>query len=736
MLNKWSKEEIELLKEKYIYLEKSELIKLFPNKTVKAISDKIYNLKLKKDNSPSVCVHWTPVEINILKEKYANTDKEELLKLLYKREWKAVCLKALKLNLKRDKEQIEKTRRKTNLEKFGVEFLSQSKEIQDKIKENCLAKYGIDHHTKTEEYKKGREENCLKKYGVKTNLQLEDTKNKIKQTNLKKYGVENPQQSEEIKEKTRQTNLKKYGVVYTLQDSTVRQKIKDTYMAKYGVDCNLKVSEVKDQIKQTNLDRYGHTCALKNEEIRDKQKKTCLEKFGTEYATSSEEVQEKIRKTNKDKRGIEYPFQLLEIQNKVTQSKTENGTHGTSSEEPQIHELIKKIYPELTIIDHYNLDERYPFICDFYIKELDTFIEYQGTWTHNKSPYDGINIPKKWEGKIETNKYYKSAFNTYTVRDPMKRNYAEKSNLNFLEIWPSDFKKKEKWLTFLLVKLNLPLKYRNQTLKKEFESIGKSSNFLDNAIYNKIVEHFQPHFYKEERKLWNFPEIREKLVENRALWKNKDYTELTNKQLLQGFKISGIHTGYSFFSTSWIRGFIEKYKISSIYDPCMGWGQRLLGAKDITYIGNDLCPETVAGNIKISEYFNMKNKIFYNMPAEGFIPYDSYEAVFTCPPYFKIEKYGGKDTSASKYPKYADWLNIWWREVIRSSVFNRPKYFAFVINNKYKEDMLKVCLEEGLSLIEELKVGSNKLNHFQRKANNSYKGESLLVLSVPSTVIF
>jgi len=730
ILKVWTEEEITLLKEKYPVLKKTELIKLFPDRSVSSIEGKAYFLKLKKNSNPNDNSSWTPVEINILKEKYFNTNKEELLKLLYNRDWRAVNIKASRLGLKRSKDQIEKLRKQTNLETLGVEYISQSKDVQDKIKKNCLIKYGVNHHTKTKEYKKEREEYNLKKYGVKTNLQLEEVKEKIRQTNLNKYGCENPNQNKEIHEKIKQTNLKKYGKNYGLSNEIIRQKIKDTCTSRYGVDCNLKISEIKEKIKSTNLIRYGETCPLLNKTIRDKQKRTCLEKFGEEFAIASEKVQEKIRQTNLKKYKIEYPFKSLNLQKKIIDLKTLHGTHNTSEPEKDLYALIKRVYPHMSIEQNYNKDHRYPFSCDYYIKELDSFIEYQGSWTHSKSPYAGEVISPEFMKKTETSKYYKNALEVYTIRDPLKRSYALKNNLNYLEIWNSDFKKGEKWLTFLLMKLGLPLKYNEEILHDEFEKINKKHNFSDNSNYNKIVEHFQQHFYREERRIWNIPQKREILVTNRTFWKKRDYLEVTNKQFLQGFKISGIYNGFSFFSTSWIKSFIEKYKISSIYDPCMGWGHRLLGANNIIYIGNDTCAETVQGNIQISNYFNMQNKTFYNMPAESFIPYHEYDAVFTCPPYFKTEIYEGHNTSTSKYSNYEEWLNIWWKGVIKSSVFNKPKYFAFVINNRYKEDMLKICLEEGLVLLEEIKVGGNNLNHFQRKFNNSYKGESLLILSL------
>ena len=133
------------------------------------------------------------------------------------------------------------------------------------------------------------------------------------------------------------------------------------------------------------------------------------------------------------------------------------------------------------------------------------------------------------------------------------------------------------------------------------------------------------------------------------------------------------------------------------------------------------------GNKAIAEYFGMSNKYFFNEYSESFVPPLLYDAVFTCPPYFDTEIYDDDLTSSKKYGEYKDWLDSWWRETVKKSLVNRPKYFAFVINHIYKEDMKRVCEEEGLVLMEETSVGPNQLNHFQRSTTNSYKGEFLLV---------
>jgi len=174
-------------------------------------------------------------------------------------------------------------------------------------------------------------------------------------------------------------------------------------------------------------------------------------------------------------------------------------------------------------------------------------------------------------------------------------------------------------------------------------------------------------------------------------------------------KISGIHYGFSHFSPFWIKVFIDEFNITSIYDPCGGWGHRLLGAWDIDYYYNDIDKRTYSGVKKIYEEHKEKNfhqKKFYCKDAASFSLNETYDAVFTCPPYFDIENYTHEETSTKKYPKYEDWLNDWWGGVVRNC--SPTKYFAFVINEEYKEDMVNVVVTNGYKVIGERALGKKR----------------------------
>jgi len=263
--------------------------------------------------------------------------------------------------------------------------------------------------------------------------------------------------------------------------------------------------------------------------------------------------------------------------------------------------------------------------------------------------------------------------------------------------------------------------YTFDECKEEIKKISSLEGFfLDTNSYNKTILTYQPHFYEKENKLWNDINIKNKLLENRKKYLKKD--NFSSREILRGFKISGIYVGFSHFNPLWIKAFIKKYDIKSIYDPCGGWGQRLLGAKDISYIYNDWDLRTYNGVKKIIRDFNITNKVLYNNDCTSFIPIEDYDAVFTCPPYFNIEVYN------NRMFKDINDFEKWWMKMIQCSIKN-AKIFAYVINHTYLNLTKIWCKNNNLIHIEDIDLG-NKSNHFQKKCKINKK-EILVVFKIP-----
>ena len=322
-------------------------------------------------------------------------------------------------------EEIKQKIKQTCLEKYGVDNYNKTKESKEKIKQTCLEKYGVEYFWQSNECKEKIKQTCLEKYGVDSPLKSEKIRNKGKQTCLEKYGVDNPAKLEENKEKVKQTCLKKYGTISTTQCKEIRDKIKQSCLEKYGVDNPAKLEENKEKVKQTCLKKYGGLAPICDPNIKNQIKQTCLEKYGVDN----------YGKSLKHKINMSAIMSSDEMQEHRYNVMTKNHSFNTSKPEEKLYLYIKEKFP--LVKRQYKDKLRYPYNCDFYIPELDYFIELQGYYTHNTHPYN----PNSISDQVLVERYKErygpkcQAITIWTSKDPEKRDCAKRNHLNFKEIW-------------------------------------------------------------------------------------------------------------------------------------------------------------------------------------------------------------------------------------------------------------------------------------------------------------
>ena len=245
-----------------------------------------------------------------------------------------------------------------------------------------------------------------------------------KQTRIKK-SIENPDYYKEMIEKVRLTSLQKYN------NPTFNnvEKNKRTKKANYG---NENYNNRK-KVKQTCLQKYGTDNVFKVPEIKEKYKKTCLQKYGVTWFLKS------------DLHKSLYKNPEWEQNRQKTRNLTlkKHNSFNKSKQEDQIYDLLLQKYIK---VERQYKSEIYPFSCDFYIPELNLYIEYQGTWEHGNKPYDKndlecIDLLNKWN--IKNKIRYKNAIKIYTISDPLKRQIAKENNLNWIEFF--NMKEFEEW---------------------------------------------------------------------------------------------------------------------------------------------------------------------------------------------------------------------------------------------------------------------------------------------------
>lgn len=200
--------------------------------------------------------------------------------------------------------------------------------------------------------------------------------------------------------------------------------------------------------------------------------------------------------------------------------------------------------------------------------------------------------------------------------------------------------------------------------------------------------------------LKNIDDYKEKEYVSRYLTKNKRTTEIDT--IYGCFRIYFGSIG-SFFPSVAVRIY-KLYNPTTILDPFVGWGGRLVAAlsQGISYIGYDtnadLYPQyknIITTLLPITENKNINVNITIK-PAET-VDYSTltYDMVFTSPPYYNIELYTGTDKKNK-----TEWNELY-NKVFRETYNNLQPGGTFVlsINNKMYNDICLPLFGEATTVI-------------------------------------
>lgn len=229
------------------------------------------------------------------------------------------------------------------------------------------------------------------------------------------------------------------------------------------------------------------------------------------------------------------------------------------------------------------------------------------------------------------------------------------------------------------------------------------------VLTNYIIKNYQfTEFFKYEMMLYaHSPIVRRKLIQELMKGKNVKEYKLTPMDILEGFKSTGIYKGYSEFNPGWSNWFVTHYNIKSVYDPCGGFGEHLLGMLSCDrIIYNDSNLKVCENVVQMANDFNI-NQVEVNCnDSTEFVP-DDVDAWFTCPPYYVSETY--QDKLFKDINEYKTFLN----KIINLWKSSNSRLFGMVLR------------EDFINLIDITPSESHKLNvlnpYYDEKSGKYYK---------------
>jgi hypothetical protein len=203
------------------------------------------------------------------------------------------------------KEEANRKRRLTNLDKYGHVSANGNFDVQQKSKQTRLERYGSEVWNNQEKAK----ETCLSKYGVEHPMKLPEIQKKVLQTQIDVYG-DVLTKTDFFKDKSKISMMERYGVDHPMQSTEVKNRLKNTNIEKYSVENVFQSEEVKQKISTTKIERYGN----KNYNNREQSLLTCMSRYGVENVSQSDDIRAKIEESNLMRYGVRYPIQLEEKQ--------------------------------------------------------------------------------------------------------------------------------------------------------------------------------------------------------------------------------------------------------------------------------------------------------------------------------------------------------------------------------------------------------------------------------------
>lgn len=475
-----------------------------------------------------------------------------------------------------------------------------------------------------------RKKTTMEKYGVENVFQNNTVKNKIKATCTERYGVEYVSQSDNFKNQVKNTNVQNYGVPYLMQSDILREKAKNSCFKKYGVDNVSKSPDIQDKIKQTCIEKYGVSNVFQNKGIQDKQKQTCFEKYGVNNIGELKSTVEQRKKTMLSRYGVEFAMQNHDFFIKGRQKYFYNNIKFDSMPELAYYiwlvdnNIDFKYQPDISFNYIFN-NEKHTYHPDFQVGN--EILELKGPQFFEDSDYNkrmvnpfDHNMDELFEAKHQC----MIANNVKIVTDTEYMKYIDYVNTKYTP----DF------LTLFRTDIEFP--YPNQKLEDKSDA-GLIRHFHKSIYAANRQNEISPY------DAWHDKNLILKSALNRLKYKGV----CTPEAIIQGFNIAKIAPKVSVFRPTLATRLIKQYlgDYSTIFDPFSGFSGRLIGAfnNGKTYIGQDINQTHVDESNALIDYAGYINCTVKQ--KDIFTDSGTYDCLFTCPPYGLKEIWNKTETN-------------------------------------------------------------------------------------------
>lgn len=235
-----------------------------------------------------------------------------------------------------------------------------------------------------------------------------------------------------------------------------------------------------------------------------------------------------------------------------------------------------------------------------------------------------------------------------------------------------------------LMSLDYRFNYTDEELVADYLRLCETNVYKTGSQFKpgmKLCQHFFPNFFQIQNskgnsfeKAWQDPIIMDKVRE----WGLKGMSKLWLSWVRRAVYMAAGLPNSSFYRPHLARQAIAlKGSGRILFDPCAGWGGRLLGtiSQGWKYIACEPNPETFENLQRmisfLRKHFDIPPIELSEIQAENYEYAEKHDIVLTSPPYFDLEVYTKDDQqSYNKFGTYESWMENWLEPLVNNSLDN------------------------------------------------------------------
>jgi len=226
------------------------------------------------------------------------------------------------------------------------------------------------------------------------------------------------------------------------------------------------------------------------------------------------------------------------------------------------------------------------------------------------------------------------------------------------------------------------LTYTDQELYKSWQTlmnVTHAGKFIPSQYRHgmELCEHYMPNFWDIQnskgnsfRTLWQNPTNLMKVLRLNRKMHSTPYMSELRRTLYFSFGLPKS----TMYRPGLAKNIVSYYRAQRVFDPCAGWGGRMLGAvaAGAHYTAFEPNCATYNNLWKIVKFLGLESKItLINAPAQSISrsEFDEFDMILTSPPYFSLEVYSGEATqSYARDMTYPEWVDNFLEPVILQSM--------------------------------------------------------------------